>query len=172
MGWFRRKPQDKEPEPLQVAEVEPEPWLPAEVEPEQPSAPMVPLGPQSVVRYEDDGNLSINIGNVAEAKQAIKELKLIKKEWAIEKKAINAEIADLRAGRRMQTAQQSSMVRGGGQVGQVVRSFQRISRDEARRNHANALAPLEESKAFIDRSMLEIDSAVTQLEGYILRNQG
>ena len=45
-----------------------------------------------------------------------------------------------------------------------------MSRDSDRRKHENNLAPLEQQKAIIDTQMLEIDSIVAKLEGYILQN--
>ena len=51
-----------------------------------------------------------------------------------------------------------------------VGSDEPIGRDNARAKHANALAPLEQEKALIEARMLDIDSGVAQLEGYILQH--
>jgi hypothetical protein len=124
------------------------------------------------VTFLDDGGIHLNVGSVEEAKLAIKQLKLRKKEYANLKRAVNQELAQLNAARRQQTARQGSMVRGGGNLGQTVRAFQRVSRDADRRQHAANLAPLEARKAAIDAAMLNIDQAVTAVEGYILEQQG
>ena len=159
MKWFKRK-QEQPDSPPQPWRERPEPVAPV-IEPEEDHGPGVALLP--------NGNLSISYSSVAEAKLTIKQLKQMKKQFALEKKAVNAEMAEVRANRRMHVAQQGSVVRGGGSVGRTMRTFQRMSRDMDRSKHANQLAPLEEEKAELDRKILEMDKAITMVEAYIMR---
>lgn len=165
MGWFRRKKKD---EPI-VEDTWRMPPTPPEAIRTRPIPTPAPE-PESGVSFGPNGSVSINVSSIPAAKLAVKQLKLRKKELAVEKKAVAAEMAQLRAERRMEVARQGSMTRGGGNLGKTIRTFERISRDNAKARHANALAPYEQRKAELDMAMLNIDSGVAQLEGYILQN--
>lgn len=128
--------------------------------------------PSTVAEEPVSEKLSFRVEAAAEAKQAIKELKLKKKELALQKKAVNAEMAIIRAERRAQLASQGSKMRGGGKTGNFIRDMQTMSRDVERSRHANRLAPIESRKARIEGDVLALDSAIAQLERYLLeRNQ-
>jgi len=127
-------------------------------------------GQPGIVQFDEHGNASIRVTSVLEARQAIKELRLKKKEYQLAKRAVAAELAEVRAQRRLEVGRQGSMTRGGGEFGKIIRAFERSSRDRARAKYANVVAAYEQEKARIDRNIQEIDLAITQLENYILQH--
>jgi hypothetical protein len=127
--------------------------------------PELPQG----ITVHDNGDISIRVSTVAEAKLAIKQLRLRKKELGLEKKQISTEMAEIKADRRQQVANQGPMMRGGGGFGKTVRAFQSSSRAAARAKHANQLAPYEDAKTHLDRLIMNVDNGIHQLEAYILQ---
>jgi len=125
---------------------------------------------QSFVEISTDGTIRIRADSVAEAKIAIKELKLKKKELGITKREITNQQQQIRASYTEDTRKQGSKFRGGGGIGKFVRSVQTASRDAARANLANQLAPLDKQKNQIDSILNAIDRAILQVEAYILKN--
>jgi hypothetical protein len=162
MGWFRRNKDEPADEPVRSFQLD---RLPATQSVSEPESTM-----RGVV-FLDNGDIHLNVGTVEEAKLAIKQLKLKKKEYAVAKKAVTNEMSQIRATRSQQVAQQGSMMRGGGNVGKTVRTFERIGRDADKRKHANTLAPLEAQKAAIARATLVLDQAIMRIEAFLLENQ-
>jgi len=154
MPLFRR---NKEPEPVHA----PAPVLPI-------AAPEIVPG--AGLTFLANGDIHISIESVPEAKLAVKQLKLKKKEFALDKNAVTTELSRMRAEHQIHLGNQGSMVRGGGNLGKTIRTVQHISRDTAKQSYVNALAPLERQKTAIEQHMLKIDDAVMQLERYILEN--
>ena len=74
-----------------------------------------------------------------------------------EQKAIRAEYTDT-------VRRRGSKVAGGGGFGRFLRNMQTISNDSARRELANALAPLENTKQRIELAMTASENAIAQLE--------
>jgi hypothetical protein len=124
----------------------------------------------SVLLFTDDGSIAFRGNSVADAKLAIKQLRLRKKAVGLEKREVTQAITAINAERRMQTANQGSMVRGRGGVAQTMRAFQSISRDADKRNHAARLQPYQQEKARLDEYTLTIDQMITKLEAYILQH--
>lgn len=166
MPLFHRKPKSESA----PAEMTPHPpvAMPAAAVPQVPPAESVPT---SGVIFKPNGDITVETNTVTEAKLAIKQLKLKKKEWAIAKKEVATEMAQLRAARQLELARQGSMMRGGGKIGKVVREVEHASRDAARRRYANALAPLEQRKALIERQMLKIDNVIALIEARLLQHE-
>lgn len=108
-----------------------------------------------------------NVENVAEAKIALKELKLLKKEYGIQKRLIADNQKAIRAQYTDQTRRQGSVMRGGGGIGKFVRSMQSASRDTQRANLAKALAPYEKQKQQVEAIMLTIDKVILNVESFI-----
>lgn len=125
---------------------------------------------KELVRVLDNGNIQIDVGSAAEAKLAIKQLRLHKKQLRLDKKAIAARIAQIRSEYRTESASRGSMFRGGGGLGKFIRGVQRANRDGARSSKENAIAPLEREKMNIDRLLADIDAAIIKIEKYILDN--
>lgn len=122
------------------------------------------------ISISEDGRINIAVQSVAEAKIAIKALKLKKKEFALTKREISQQQKIVRADYTDKVRQQGSKVRGGGSIGRFVRTVQTINRDADRRALAQRLAPLEEQKNAVDRIITAIDQTILQLERYILEN--
>ena len=113
-------------------------------------------------------NLNVNASSLAEAKIALKELKLKKKEFALEKRSINQRQKEIRASYTSEVRSRGSKVRGGGGVGKFFRAVQTVSRDNKRAQLASDLAPFEQEKQNIEAIIHTIDSAMLQVESYIL----
>lgn len=122
------------------------------------------------VSISEDGRITISVQSSAEAKIAIKALKLKKKEYALLKRELAQQQKIIRAEYTDKVRQQGSKVRGGGSIGRLVRTVQTINRDADRRALAQRLAPLEEEKNAVDRIITAIDQTILQLEKYILGN--
>lgn len=122
------------------------------------------------VSFQDDGSIRLSLHSIPEAKLAVKQLKLRKQEIALEKKAVTAKMAEVRASRQIALGNRSSMVRGGGKLGSFVRTTQRFERDSERARHAATMAPMERQKAVIERRLLNVQAAITAAQEYILEN--
>jgi len=123
----------------------------------------------SVIRIEN-GKVHLRVTNAAEAKLAIKEIRIKKKELALFKREVVAKQRALRAAQTHSTRTQGPMMHGGGGFGRFVRAVQSASRYSDRSSLASNLAPLEDDKSRIDRDMRGFDSLTLQLESYILQN--
>lgn len=117
-----------------------------------------------------NGQISISVQSLAEAKVALKELKLKKKENALVKRELTQQQKIIRAEYTDKVRQQGSKVRGGGSIGRIVRTIQTVNRDADRRALAQRLAPLEEQKTAVDGTINTIDQAILQIERYIVEN--
>lgn len=122
------------------------------------------------VTITDKGELRVSAQSVAEAKIAIKELKLKKKEYALIKREISQHQKQIRAEYTDRVRQQGSKFRGGGSIGGLVRTVQTINRDAARRALAQQLAPLERQKGAVETITNAIEQTILQLERYIIEH--
>ncbi len=118
----------------------------------------------SFVTITADGDLRVSARSVAEAKIAIKELKLKKKEYALVKREITQRQKQIRAEYTDSVRQRGSKFRGGGSIGRLVRTVQTINRDADRRTLAQELAPLEQQKNGVEAIINAIDQAILQVE--------
>jgi hypothetical protein len=123
----------------------------------------------SVIKIEN-GELHLHVTSVAEAKLAIKEIRIKKKELALFKREVLARQRELRAAHTHSTRTQAPMMRGGGGFGRFVRAIQSASRHSDRSSLASDLAPLEDERLRIDGDMRGFDSLILQLETYIVQN--
>lgn len=126
--------------------------------------------PQSYVTILPNGEIHVTGDSVPEVKLALKELKLKKKAYSLTKREVMQKQRAIRASYTEQVRQQGSKFRGGGGIGSFVRTVQTISRDTARRQLANELAPLEQQKANIERIVAAIEQVLLQVESYIIKN--
>ncbi len=122
----------------------------------------------SFVNISNNGDLNVSAKSVAEAKIAIKELKLKKREYALAKREISQQQKLIRAEYTNSVRQKGSKFIGGGGFGRLVRTVQTISRDVDRRTLAQELAPLEQRNNTIDGIINAIEQAVLQLEKFII----
>jgi hypothetical protein len=124
----------------------------------------------SFVTVDADGDLRVSARSVAEAKIAIKELKLKKKEYALIKREISQKQKQIRAEYTDNVRQRGSKLRGGGGIGSFIRTVQTISRDADRRSLAQELAPLEQQKNTVDAMTNAINRAILKVEKIIIQN--
>ena len=123
----------------------------------------------SFIQIEGE-TVHVRANSLAEAKLALKELKLKKKEYGLLKRAVTERQKEIRAGYTENVRTRGSMVRGGGGVGRFVRAIQTVSRDSKRAQLANNLAPLEQQKQQIETILRAIDAALLQVEAHLLKH--
>lgn len=116
--------------------------------------------------------VTVKADTLADARLAIKELKLKKKEYSLRKRAIADAQRNLRAQYTEDVRARGSMMRGGGFFGKVARAFQSSSRDSRRARLAAELAPYETKKQEIEAVIRALDSAILQVEAAILQHSG
>ena len=121
------------------------------------------------VQISSGGRISVNASSATEAKLGVKELRLLKKSFGLQKRVVLDQQKAIRANYTHQVRSRGSMLRGGGAFGRFIRAFQAAGRDSSRSQLANALQPLENEKQRLDRAMAQIDSLTTQVESQILR---
>jgi hypothetical protein len=139
----------------------------------QPAAPAAAAETPPGVTFLDSGEIEINVSTPEEGKLAIKQLKQKKKEYTNLRKGVTTDISELNAERRVEVANEAPRVRyGGDRLKKTVRAVQMVGQEAHQREWAAELAPLEERKAALDRQILEIDTAITTIEGQMLQWQG
>jgi hypothetical protein len=116
--------------------------------------------------------ITVNVNSVDEAKLALKELKLKKKEFGLLKRSITEKQKEIRADYTGDVRSRGSMMRGGGGLGKLVRVMQSASRDARRAQLARNLEPLEAKKQEIEAMIRAIDSAILQVEAALLKHNG
>jgi hypothetical protein len=109
----------------------------------------------------------VRVSSVGDAKLAIKQLKLRKKEIANVKRGAQQAINAITAERRDQLARQGRMTRGGGGLGRAIRTFEGLQRDRDKAAHERRLDPFQRQKAALDAHALDVDKVIVQLESYI-----
>jgi hypothetical protein len=122
-----------------------------------------------VVKFRRSGSVWYDVNSAAEAKLAIKQLRLKKKELTAEKREISSDIAEIRAEYRTKAAGRIYMGRGGGKSGAMMRAGVRAKRRGERLQVEADVVPLEREKAQLDARMLVIDRAIAQIEADELR---
>jgi hypothetical protein len=95
--------------------------------------------------------------NPAQAKELIKELKLIKKELSVQKKELNVKIREINANARMKNAEISNQL--------FIRSkYKQIVRIGVRAEKEATLRPNETERQMIDRKIIEIEKMINWIE--------
>lgn len=122
------------------------------------------------MRSMDSFELNVSVCSVAEAKIAIKELKLKKKEYALIKREIIQQQKQIRAEYTDRVRQRGSKFRGGGTIGSVIRTVQTINRDADRRTLAQELLPLEQQKDAVESAINRIDQIILKIERFVVEN--
>lgn len=125
-------------------------------------------GQNSIVKFTPEMNISLH--SLADAKRALKELKLKKKEYVLAKRDISQRQKLIRAEYTDTVRRRGSKFRGGGGLGSFIRTVQTFSRDAERSALAQQLAPLEQQKNSVDAIINGIDGAILQVESYIVEN--
>jgi hypothetical protein len=131
---------------------------------------IVELIPTSFVKIEGS-TVQVNATSPDEAKIALKELRLKKKEFGLIKRNFASEQKEIRVDYSNEVSTRGSKMRGGGGLGKFVRTIQTISRDIKRASTANKLTPLEQRKQEVEALIHTIDTVIIQVEAYILKNK-
>jgi len=141
-------------------------------QPERPAAEQVPevesafvVDAPSIVHYDGD-RLQLHVSTVPEAKLAIKELRLLKKDLASQRKALTMQKAEENARWRERQAGRFPGYRSRGIVGSFVQSKRRAEK----MGHADTVNKIAEAQGDVDRRVRMVDSAIAQLEAYILKD--
>jgi ABC-type phosphate transport system auxiliary subunit len=120
------------------------------------------------VTLSQSGQLKVQWRSVVEAKLCIKKLRLLKRHIQAEKRAATGAQRKIRAEYMHMVRQRGSKMRGGGFVESLVRTAQTLSRDAARADLANRLAPLEAQRNKCDHIVSQIESVILKIEAAIL----
>lgn len=106
---------------------------------------------QKFVNISENGNVSLDVKNSAEAQIALKEIALIKKEISVHKRDIDEKIRQMRADHASKIQQQGSKFRGGGWFGKIFRTYQTVERESQKHNLLLSIEPLEVKKDITKR---------------------
>jgi len=137
-----------------------------------PSEPIeLKWSPSGSVKVDQDESLILELQSAAQAKLAVKELRLRKRELGVEKRQVNQEMAAIRRDYASKNAQRAPSVRGGGSVGRMLRTFDQVGRANDRARREEELAPLEEEKRTIDSAIHIIDDLIHECDEYIIRQK-
>jgi hypothetical protein len=126
------------------------------------------LSPTTFVKIEGT-RISVAAQGAGEAKLALKELKLKKKELGMQRRLLASRQKEVRASYTDEVRTRGSMVRGGGGFGRFIRAVQTISRDSKRAGLANELAPLERAKQDVEAMIHAVDTLILKVEAELLR---
>lgn len=118
-----------------------------------------------------DGRIFPKWQTVADARLAIKHLKLLKKEVKLKRQAICREQRSVRANHTDSNRRRGAAPRGRGIIAGVFRTIHHIDKGLAQSNLANSIGSLEEQKDRIDRCVLQIDETIVQAETFIALNK-
>lgn len=121
------------------------------------------------ITVASNGRISVNANSAAEANAAIKELRILKKSFALQKRAVLDRQKAIRAKYTDQVRRRGSKFRGGGGFGRFIRNMQTISRDSSRSELARQLEPLENEKQRLEHAIAQVDSLITQVQSHLLR---
>jgi hypothetical protein len=171
MRFFRRKKEEEKPKEAGQLAIQPNVLQRDAVQPPAPPAPPEPeeaeWQPGQYAKVTEDGLVWTNVANTAEAKLAIKQLRLAKRVLQAQKKELaalktqqNARWRDVTAGRLpIYTGSSKSF------MGNMVRYKRRGERME----HAEAVNRITEQTERINSIILDIDREIMSAEALILR---
>lgn len=120
------------------------------------------------VSVDKRGRIHVDAQSPSEARFAVKELRVLKKAFAVQRRQFTVRQQAIRAQYTGVVRKRGSMFHGGGGFGKVVRGFQRASRDTSRSQLANALEPLEQQKQRVESVLFTIDGLIAETEAYAL----
>ena len=169
MRLFRRGDDKKERKPTEAL-----PGLDDQAPAAAPDQSRLPdddeLEPGEVVRVVD-GRIKVRVNSAAEAKQAIKELRLIKKDIQAKKKDAQAVIAEHRqAWRERQAGRIPTAGLPRGKFGRMARAGIQGKRRSERMEFDRELQQLEANRDIHDRDIVGVDGIIAQMERYALEN--
>ncbi len=125
---------------------------------------------------EDFPNISLSGNGITsksstaeEAKESVKQLKLIKKLCAVEKKQLSENIKAMKEDYTHEVRNRGSKFIGGGKLGRAIRAGQTISRDARKSRLSSDLLPIENKKNQIEAIVMKIDMEIVKLESKVLQ---
>ncbi len=121
------------------------------------------------VKVSEDGRVTVNIQNLAEARLALQELRLLKKYLALTKRQIKEQQKAIRAEYTDGVRRRGSKFIGGGGIGRFIRVVQTGLRDNTRYQLAEALAPFDKQVQKIEMIQVEVDRVVIQVEAAVIQ---
>ena len=104
-------------------------------------------------------DIKVEVETIAEARSAVKKLRLRKEQLRQRKKVINLEMKDIRAKYRDKLSGRT----GRGFLGAI----RKAGKESARAQRDRELRPLQDEKIKIDDFILQIDQAILRLEDFI-----
>lgn len=116
------------------------------------------------------GKVSISVKSVAEARLALIELKIQKKDIQIRQKEVLEQLRVIRSEYTDVNLRRGSKLQGGGWLGRIVRLVQTVNRDQHRYDLAVEIAPYEERRQWMEAALISIEKATLVLEKYIAQN--
>lgn len=116
-----------------------------------------------------DGDIGVSLKTAAEAKLAIKDLRLRKRALSAEKRMVTQEMAAIRREYTVKNANRGPSIRGGGNVGKFVRGMDSVGRSLDRSNKERELAPLDERKRWFEAKINDVDALIHHCEAYMVR---
>lgn len=124
----------------------------------------------SFVSFTPNDEIVVRATTVAEAKLALKELKLKKKEQSILKRQLMEQERQIRATYTDTVRRRGSKFQGNGTIGKYVRIYQTAKNDATRSNLAVELTPLEHQKSRCEAMLQLLNKFILQVEMFILSN--
>lgn len=126
--------------------------------------------PQGLVTILNDSSVQLSIKSVADAKLALKMLRLEKKSLSLAKRQNAAQLRELKLSHRNENAGHGPAIRGRGGFFAVARSIQQISKASTRNRQLAELGPFEGRKSELDALSHNLDAAILRIETYIHEN--
>jgi hypothetical protein len=133
------------------------------------SSSMGLFGSDQLVTFKGNGDIALHVKSAAEAKVALKQLRLRKQELMVAKRELATTAHALRASYTDQVRRRAPMVRGGGGFGRFVRRAQTYQRAGARQELAKYLKPLEQQRLHVEARIAVVDRAIVKVESYALK---
>jgi|HubBroStandDraft_4_1064222.scaffolds.fasta_scaffold302442_2 hypothetical protein len=121
-----------------------------------------------LVELTDDGTVRVNATTIIEAKLALIELRIVKKQLALAKRLVMKDKREIRAAYTDYVRRRGSKAIGGGTIGRIFRIVQTVNRDMKKVQLANALAPREEQQSRLETMITSVDFAILQVQKAIL----
>lgn len=167
---------DEEPRPVAEQPLRPIPVdsrespgpLPAQIQ-EEPALRPADWSTTGLILTNETGDIGVSLKTAAEAKLAVKDLRLRKRALNAEKRLVTQQMAAIRRDYTVMNANRGPSMRGGGNVGKIVRSMDSVTRSIERSNRERDLMPLDERKRWYEARVNDVDALIQRLEAYMVQ---
>jgi hypothetical protein len=139
----------------------------------RPRIPMPPVlaqdgtSPLRHVTIHDNGTVAARLTTIDEARSSLHELRMVKKAFAIQKRAILDQQKAIRASYTDRLRRRSPKFRGSGPGAKFLRDQDTDSRAAARNHLAEKLKPLEVEKQRLQASMMNVDMKISEIQAFL-----